>query len=507
MAVDEDLRFERVICFFLDHDCSIFMFLRRTRLSKQREATFADVYEDVIAAHARHCRCGGTLGEARISTRRISDLEPDALKRSFAVTDMQVNVYDQVIPALARHADGNRQSIIFALTPSSPAPSLISDTGSSSDEELARPPIPTSFSQWVNRSVCIPHNVCPCLPSLADNTFSSIRDHCFLVDKSPYIPLLHSPEYTFFVLRRPPGYGRSVFLSATAELHDVLSSTRCESIWSRRIAEGNALNSTGRVHPFVPNCDVVLHLDMSCLNVTTSSTLESSITSMLRGAVNRFIDKYRYLLKLTDDEMAFALASDRATQLLLRASARAQSKGYRSTYLCIDNYTAPFEKTVDQAWTEWPACISILNTRLYEPIMLAMRAGNISGGILVGSSALDDHIMTFDTYSRPPNDGKLNYATCETPPLVPFTGELSNMARDMTEDPRMQGAIGMTREEVMDLASACLRPSQLPRVQELLAKLPSQTFVTWECRMPVATYGSVDVLKMLRGLQSEESKS
>ncbi|TRM63275.1 hypothetical protein BD626DRAFT_569297 [Schizophyllum amplum] len=508
MTPDEDLRVRRVLCFFLDHEPFIFMPLRNTRLLSQRDSTFADVYNDVQIEHSELCRCGGVLEEVRISPRRLSDLEGKALRRPFAASDIAVDMHDEVIPALARYADGdNRQSIVFALTPPSPATYLVGDTGSSSDEAaaLARPPVRRIPLQWITDSVCRPQNVNPRLPSPTDHSFLSLREHRrIFIDKSAYIPLLHL-QRKVCVIRRPSGYGRSVLLSLAAELHDVISPTARESIWSRIIAESDGHKDIGW-YTFVPNINVVLHMDMACLDVTTTSTLEQSITNMLYDAVTRFLNKYRDLLQLSDSEMSFALASNDATDLLLRATIKAQRRTDRTTYLCIDNYTAPFEKNVDTASEDWSSCTSILDRRLYEPIMYVIRSGNIVGGVLVGTSALDDHGMTVATYSRPLNDAKLNYAYCDPPPLVPFTGKLSRIAKDMTGDPRMQSAVGMTREEVIDLANACLRPSQLPRVLTLLEKLPSKSFVSWEWDA-VNTYGSADVVEMLRGLQSEDTDS
>ena len=114
-----------------------------------------------------------------------------------------------------------------------------------------------------------------------------------------YVPYLCSTKRVN-VIRRPPGFGRSAFLSSVADCLDVLSPRPCKEPWSERLQ---------RSRPYFDlNHGLILHLDLGRLSYETYEDLEVNVADLLRGAVTRFLDKYQSYIGFSDKKRTEVLA-------------------------------------------------------------------------------------------------------------------------------------------------------------------------------------------------------
>ncbi|KAL1718155.1 hypothetical protein EV715DRAFT_201730 [Schizophyllum commune] len=118
-------------------------------------------------------------------------------------------------------------------------------------------------------------------------------------DRVRYVPYLCSTKRVN-VIRRPPGFGCSAFLSSVADCLDVLSPRPCKDPWSGRLR---------RSRPYLDlNHGLILHLDLGCLSYETYENLEVNVADLLRSAVTRFLDKYQSYIGFSDKERTEVLA-------------------------------------------------------------------------------------------------------------------------------------------------------------------------------------------------------
>ncbi|TRM57402.1 hypothetical protein BD626DRAFT_515144 [Schizophyllum amplum] len=484
MQADDPRLIKRVRCFYHGHMPGISMRLSITRLRTQKESTFAELYEDVDTVHARLCKCGGVEPEVWVMTRALIDPDGEALRAPLSSDsgDTHVGIHDQVSPTLSRCDRGDRLNIVYVFpVPSPPQPSLISDEGASTDSGSARPYTPSSDHKIISDCVCIPQGVPVRMPVPTDSTFPVLRKHCLSIDKIAYGPLSYSSG-NLFVIRRPPGYGRSVFLSTMAELHDILSP----------FAEDKIVYASNRA----PHTGVVLHFDMAGIDVANVEAVHRSSRALVRDAVIRTLDKYSTLIKATDMQRRLILRHVEVSWMIEGLGDLSKISGV-DMYLYVDNYTAPFEKTADSDWS-WltPA----LNEYLYTPIKGALQCGWIDSGILVGSSTLDNHDEVFLT-SEPLTSA---YAVYEYDPArfrpIPFVGVLRPVVKDWTMDPSMQATIGMTQEEIAALARVVLGDAK-GVWGNVWAELSYQTFANGPNAQRI--YPSAGVLNIMRRMLAQ----
>ncbi|KAL1692727.1 hypothetical protein GGG16DRAFT_50816 [Schizophyllum commune] len=291
---------------------------------------------------------------------------------------------------------------------------------------------------------------------------------CHPFDRARYVPLLCRAS-RLSIIRRPPHFGRSVFLSAVADALDVASPDPRKERWPNPIARRRPL--------FNFNSGVILYLDMGRLSFETYEDLEAQIVDLSRSSVIQFLDKYRSYIDYTEEERMEVLAEDDVFGLLhytMRLVISAHPEAF--IYICVDNYTGPCETAVRSE--DWPQIIEIVNKSLFRDLSTMVASGLIDSGILVGSSEMDGDPMALLTYRKEVDEwGNDLFGPADAPTPVPFVGELMDYAADRTHSPDLQAAIGFTKEGVVALARAVLGDD--PQADELLervSKIPSRTF-------------------------------
>ena len=95
-------------------------------------------------------------------------------------------------------------------------------------------------------------------------------------------------------MRRPPGYGRSTFLSLVAEMHDVHARDREPNM-------GKSPYAGFQPHKlrFEPHSSAVLLLDMRQLNFSTIEAMKESLERLLQDSTAALTKKYQ--LMVADD--------------------------------------------------------------------------------------------------------------------------------------------------------------------------------------------------------------
>ncbi|KAI5832604.1 hypothetical protein K523DRAFT_234779 [Schizophyllum commune Tattone D] len=457
----EEAVLQRIRCFYRDHPGSLSVCLSTIPSAKQGHATFADILEDVAESHRVSCGCQRHPNDVWIITQDIRAEPGEFISASLSPLDLHLRLSDPLAPIISAVDRGHHLSIVFSWKDLS-----ISDTESlassaSDDEALLTPPT----TDCGGATPCArQHTLAPRTGVLSSDILLRARHLLHQsFDRARYVPLLCSSK-RLNVIRRPPGFGRSAFLSTVIDCLDVVSHRRGEE---RRPRNGCS--------SFNFNCGLILHLDMGRLSKETYEDLEENVADLLRSAVTHFLDKYQSYIGFSDEERTEVLAQCNPNGSLEDAMASVgliQKAVF--TYVCVDNYTAPYEKARAK---DWPQIAAILDRALFRPLMSLVAAEYIDSGLLVGSSEMDEDFMASLTSEKPEVDEWGDDVYDDFPPPVPFAGPLSPFATDWTHDPRMGAAIGVTQEQVVILGRAVLGDeARASALKERVSMVPSQTF-------------------------------
>ncbi|KAL1733683.1 hypothetical protein EV714DRAFT_269643 [Schizophyllum commune] len=316
----------------------------------------------------------------------------------------------------------------------------------------------------------------------------TLSEVCHVLDYARYAPML-CRSMRLNIIRRPPHFGRSVFLETLADALDALSPHPRKEPWPDPV--------TYRRPHFSFNAGVILHLDMGRLTYETYEDLEAQMDSLLRDAIVQFMDKYQAYLNITEEERLDVLGEDPMFDPLystMRLAICAEPDVF--TYICIDNYTAPYERARHSE--DWPRITEILDRALFHNLRALVAADFIHSGILVGSSEMDGDPMALLTYYKEVDEwGNDISGPGDGPTPIPFVGALMDYAADRTHDSGMQAAVGVSQEGVMALGRAVLGDeARAVALWRRVSELPSRTFHD----SPTAehAWATGDVLEILR---------
>ncbi|KAL1759795.1 hypothetical protein FB107DRAFT_204313 [Schizophyllum commune] len=130
-------------------------------------------------------------------------------------------------------------------------------------------------------------------------SLDTLLDACYPFDRVRFVPHLCSTK-RLHVIRRPPGFGRTTFLSTVIDCLDALSPCPCKDLWPGRVSSSRPC--------FNFNRGLILHLDLGRLSYETYEDLEENVADLLRSAVTRFIDKYQSYIGFSDEARTEVLA-------------------------------------------------------------------------------------------------------------------------------------------------------------------------------------------------------
>ena len=184
-------------------------------------------------------------------------------------------------------------------------------------------------------------------------------------------------------------------------------------------------------------------------------------------------------------------------------------------FLCIDNYTAPFDHLSEVVWEDATA---VLDRVLYRTVRDLATSKDITWTFLVGSfetvdraspSALtrtfahlhgevDVEQLMLNSMSMDPPDFDDDEPE---PEMIPFTGVLREVATDLTRLDFLQCLMGMTQREVRALGQVVLSDGE-GFADQVRSNLPVWTFESRygsSLGFPIVEmYSYEDVLSLLR---------
>ncbi|KAL1707889.1 hypothetical protein EV121DRAFT_174375, partial [Schizophyllum commune] len=318
----------------------------------------------------------------------------------------------------------------------------------------------------------------------------ALSGHRIPFDCARYAPLL-CRSMRLNIIRRPPHFGRSGFLATVADALDALSPRPRKGPWPNPV--------TYRRPHFNFNAGVILHLDMGRLTYETYEDLEDQTASLLHNAIVQFMDKYQAYLKITEEERSDVLGEDPMFDPLystMRLAICAEPDVF--TYICIDNYTAPYERARHSE--DWPQITEILDRALFHNLRALVAAAFIHSGILVGSSEMDGDPMALLTYYKEVDEwGNDIFGPGDGPTPIPFVGALMDYAADRTHDSGMQAAVGVSQDGVMALGRAVFGDeARAVALWGRVSELPSHTFR--DCPDAERVWARGDVLEILHDM-------
>ncbi|KAL1707888.1 hypothetical protein EV121DRAFT_288143 [Schizophyllum commune] len=227
---------------------------------------------------------------------------------------------------------------------------------------------------------------------------------------------------------------------------------------------------------------------MGHLRYDTYEDLKAQTVGLVRSAVVQLLDKYQDYINLTEEQRMEALAENHLFPLLhytMNLVIWAHPEAF--TYICIDNYTAPFERAPRS--DDWPRITEILDESSFCNLRGMVASGLIDSGVLVGSSEMDRDPMASLTCERAVD-------------LVDEWGD--DFFTDRTHSFDLQSAIGYTQEGVIALAGAVL--GDVPQADELwerVSKIPPRTFSHNPNAENVWAEGDVmDILRDMAGIRT-----
>ncbi|KAL1659464.1 hypothetical protein GGF50DRAFT_65245, partial [Schizophyllum commune] len=320
----------------------------------------------------------------------------------------------------------------------------------------------------------------------------ALSGHRIPFDYARYAPML-CRSMRLNIIRRPPHFGRSVFLATVADALDALSPHPRKERWPSSVA------LVRRRPSFNFNSGVIMHLDVGRLTYETYEDLEAQMASLLHNAIVQFMDKYQAYLNITEEERLDVLGEDPMFDPLystMRLAICAEPDVF--TYICIDNYTAPYERARHSE--DWPQITEILDRALFYNLKALVAADFVHSGILIGSSEMDRDPMALLTYNKEVDEwGNDIFGPGDGPTPIPFVGALMDYAADRTRDSGMQAAVGVAQEGVMALGRAVFGDeARAVALWERVSELPSHTFR--DCPDAERVWVTGDVLEILRDM-------
>ncbi|KAL1692728.1 hypothetical protein GGG16DRAFT_111836 [Schizophyllum commune] len=241
---------------------------------------------------------------------------------------------------------------------------------------------------------------------------------------------------------------------------------------------------------------------MGHLRYDSYEDLKAQIVSLVRSAVIQFLDKYQDYIYLTEEQRTEALAETHLFNLYcITRCLVIYAHPEAFTYICIDNYTAPFERAPQS--DDWPRITEILDETLFCNLRGMVASGLIDSGVLVGSSEMDRDPMASLTCERAVESvdewGDDFFSPDNAPMPIPFIGALMGYAADRTHTSDLQSAIGYTQEGIIALGRAVLGDEARGfALWRRVSELPSRTFHDSPTSEHVWATG--DVLEILRDI-------
>ncbi|EJD51450.1 hypothetical protein AURDEDRAFT_159182 [Auricularia subglabra TFB-10046 SS5] len=278
------------------------------------------------------------------------------------------------------------------------------------------------------------------------------------------------------IIRRPPGFGKSTFLSAYASY--------CELAIHEDLFPGPRAETW-----IIPRPLLVFFLDLSQLQLTDTMSDEEMHAECLRvmyAAAEAFHAQYAPLLG--DDAPPF----DRENTPTGNVKVLARKLG-RQVFLAIDNYTTPFlhlEPTYERvADTPFFRIELAMRKFIVGYLLVAAGSGLIVRGLITGNSLPDE----------------------DNGALLPFEdggGMFSEYTQDLTHELEAAHVIGFTRADVQELLRwyLCVPDERVVEVAARIVPVPRERRVDPETDTQSdgeATYAACDVLRALRDAQAD----
>ncbi|KAF8911723.1 hypothetical protein CPB85DRAFT_1303211 [Mucidula mucida] len=246
------------------------------------------------------------------------------------------------------------------------------------------------------------------------------------VNKIPQVdalcPVICRRHDQLALVRRPRGFGKTTFLSASRFIHDVLKERAVAHAFGPR-----ALN-----FPDFQGDRLVMHVDLQAVFYDTSENMCSSANAYMNLIYHSFLRRYAEQLDLSDEDEILGYVDLTSQYTFDEILTLLTFSGHR-LILLIDNFNFPLLKSTPQN------CIAVKHVILdciTEPFRTALENGYVVGGAIMG---------------RP----------IEEEPSWVRSMELSeslfgDIGCDVSDEEQARGAFGFTLSEVRALAAEAL---------------------------------------------------
>ncbi|KAK0444194.1 uncharacterized protein EV420DRAFT_1574706 [Desarmillaria tabescens] len=321
------------------------------------------------------------------------------------------------------------------------------------------------------------------------------------VDKTSTTLSMEEHGINFFgVVRRPPGCGKTTWLSALAHLHDIHHArSRRLAPFADNIPLPNANNhhilrlDLAELVPFARTEDDYKPEDSSsCGYSRTYMYAARALKEFVCEELRRFFDKYREEIHISDRKKRICL-SYRSARSCFSGALEEIFLSPHPLYMLVDNYTAPFlhEHLDEDTKSEIDVC---LHDEFFCNVGSLIDHGRLDRVFIVGESV--------------PREYKCNYG-------------LGNLGKDYTTAAAMQETFGFTAAQVLTMSEAL--GIEKGRVIEAFRKegITAETFMREEKEeyigcfkyrafefdqddLPAAVYPMRPVLDVLRRLEGNE---
>ncbi|KAI0714512.1 hypothetical protein C8Q76DRAFT_726896 [Earliella scabrosa] len=482
---------ESLDCFIAGHSRPLFLLLKKETLFRQPDLTFERLRMAAEAAHRRKCACNRDLEDTWLIQQDWEQLEPEERSLSTAVwVDPNERVLPRVLDPFTSHYRPDTY-VAFSVK---------------GDDQT---PAPSTSFRLVHDLVCVPTSGdIYRIPRRTDNHFSALRDRCVFIDKASSLDYVHIPQAANVeVILRPRGFGKSTFLSTLADIKDI----RPASLPGVPPVMDGVFRSPTQWH-LRRAWSMVLFLDFASLDIASVDELETSLNALLRAALIAFMEKYAPELGL---DAALVLENGPTSALRTITAAVRRTPSQYEMFLCIDNYTAPYDHLSEEVWGDATA---VLDRVLYRAVRDLATSRDITWAFLVGSSEtvnraspsaltqtfahLDgevdvERLMLHSMSMDPPEFGDYE----PEPEMIPFTGMLREVATDLTRFDLLQCIMGMTLREARALGQVVLGDGE-GFAEQVRNNLRAWTFQSRFCTTLgfriVEMYSYEDVLSLLR---------
>lgn len=330
-------------CWLTNHD-TFFCYAIEYQASSDIDQTSLDELVPVNriqAFHAKQCACGLTVGDGIWRVDQLVDNDTDRtdlssyehLQRSTLVKELQAPIHGREIYLLVEGHPGLR---------------------------ARHTKTPHSIFAPTNKQVSIMKSDVDYASAMADPTV-------LVVDKSRFVSpdilrLLHYCPGMIPLLRRPPGFGKTMLLSLF-ECCLGIGSTFVPTKTPDEIAFRSAL---------LPEKDlglVIVHLDLEALDVSSPNELQNVCTTFLTKAAIECYNQNRCHFPPDSTPRNFAHLMSMGEDLNLQF------------FLGIDNYTAPLSRATSATRSSLEDPII---KHIFHPVLRAVRSGHVIKGIIVG---------------------------------------------------------------------------------------------------------------------------